>query len=607
MTREPAHAMPLCLSADVSAGTEPREFTLLTVALLAVAVVWSIATTRYRYDVSDMTWQLPIIMHIMNPELFNRDPLITEVAVRYLSLSFYVLAGLAHFASLPAVCAVVFVVARTATIATFYHLAYVCTSNRLTALLATFLLVAVGGYTYLAFTPLLNFYPVPRSIALPFLLMAMASMIRENHLWSAVWICLTLFFHPVTGVNLAGVYFVYNLAAFRQLQWRAFLSACLLIACMIGGFAVYSAHSGATDRFLDSQWRNIIHVYAPGPYGFLFPYTWYQTSFWIPLIEGTAMVAIIRPPSFVFPFFRFLVAGLAAILVHCITVEWLGIVPFVQALPARATMTCIVTAIVAQGVCVGFLWNRGTLLTRGVACLLFFDLFFGLSFPMVSAAIAILVAYLQRQKAVDECRSASTWPGAFLPAFAALAILAIVSGVFGSLRGRLAAIRDGTSAEFQGFDDLADLGRRRYPDALDQVKVQVWIRDHSRIDDMIFPPVGMHSEASVTSFGRVGKWNSGWQKYYESKGWEIFSERACVFHGALHCNVYLSRSFALRCQSFDERLPHGPDVSWSDMIRFARGEGADWIVIDDRDYPRREGDPEPIFSAGAYHVFRAPG
>ena len=142
--------------------------------------------------------------------------------------------------------------------------------------------------------------------------------------------------------------------------------------------------------------------------------------------------------------------------------------------------------IIVQGACVVFLWDRGTLLTRGVACLLFLDLFLGLRFPIAIFAIAILVTYWHRKNQPDKPGPASTWRGAILPAVAAFTLLAIASVLFGSLSERMAAIRNGTSREFQGVQDLANLGMRRGRDGINQIETQRWIREHSRVDDVIF-------------------------------------------------------------------------------------------------------------------------
>jgi hypothetical protein len=360
---------------------------------------------------------------------------------------------------------------------------------------------------------------------------------------------------------------------------------------------------------LSSQWRTIIDVFVPGPYIFIVPYA-LSTPFWTPMIAGTAMLAIIRPASVVSPFCRFLVAGFAGVVVHCITSDWLGIVLLVQSVPARATVTCLVLAIVAEGVGIVFLWDRGTLLTRGVACLLLFDLCFGLRFRNTILAIALLVMYVYRKNGVPEPRQESTWRRAILPPVASFTFLAVISVVFGPLPERLAAIKKGTSAEFRGLQDLAKLGIGRDRDGSNRIEVQRWIREHSRIQDVIFAPVGAKSKNGVALLSG-GASDKGAKRvlcpvdrYAEGMGWQIFSERACTFHGSLRSYAHLSPSFAMRCQSFEDRLPRGPEASWNDMIRFAAGEGADWIVIDERAYPRRKGDPMPVFSAGAYHVVR---
>jgi hypothetical protein len=609
MTGEPSHGGLPWAAADVSGGQQQRQFTLLTVVLLVVAAVWSIAARRYAYDDEDAACQLPMVLNIMNPTLLNRDPLVAEVAVRYQSLSFYVLAAVARFTSLPVVYAACFVIVRLATIFAFYHLAYVCTANRAAALVATFLLACCAP-RYLTMVPLLEPVLKPRGIALPFLLMTMASMVRERHEWSALWLSLTFLIHPVTGVDLTGVYFVYNILAFRHLDWPAFRRACLAIACFIGSFTALTTRFGLPAMSLTPEWRTLIDIFVPGPYVFLFPYA-LSTPFWTPMIAGTIMLVIIRPRPLVSPFWRFLAAGVAGVVVHCVTSDWLGIVLLMQSVPARATVTCLVLAIIAQGVGIVFLWDRGTLLTRSVACLLLLDLCFGLRFRTIMMAVAIAVIYFHRKQQLPAPRPVSAWRNAILPAAASFTLLAVVSVVFGPLPERLAAFRNGTSTEFRGLQDLAKLGMCLDRDGSDRMEVQRWIREHSDIQDLIFPPVGAKSKNGVPLFGGDAPGHGARKilcpvdRYAEGMGWQVFSERACAFHGSLRTYVHMSPSFAMRCRSFEEDLPRGPEASWKDVIQFALERGADWIVIDDRAYPRRKGDPQPVFSAGAYHVVTA--
>jgi hypothetical protein len=151
----------------------------------------------------------------------------------------------------------------------------------------------------------------------------------------------------------------------------------------------------------------------------------------------------------------------------------------------------------------------------------------------------------------------------------------------GDVPGRLASVLlqnpDDARLRFDGLRDVWRLGI----DHNDSVDAQLWIKEHSRVDETIFPPGGT------------------------ARGWQIFSERSYVFTGSLYTYTHLSKDFALRYEGFLKRLPSGENVSWREMVQFGRQEGADWIIVDDRTCRRRQGDPTPQFSAGPYHVFRA--
>ena len=567
---------PLALSQSAAAE---QEFGPWIVVLLVVAAAWSIASTRYEFATGDACRQVPRIMRIMQPDLLSRDILATDFAVRHGSWLFYVIAMLAKWTSLPLVYACLFVVFRMLTLCAYYHLAYVCTSARASAVLATLVLAGIGHQhlaTYLSGVDLLLNILVPRAAALPCALMAIATMIRGRNAVTAAWVCLTFFLHPVSGLNIAGIYVLYSLLTFRELRWRSFLLSMLVIALVIVGYQFWFGGNAPERLFFDPQWRAVMYtdyVFLAGEIK--------SKKFWAVIIIGLVSLAVSRPSPLRLVYPKFAVVAAAGMALHYLTVDVLGIVPMLLACPQRAVLALFVLSTIAPGAMIVSLWKRQTPFAQGVAAFLFLVLLLHLHvvWIAVSLSMAVLLAVFSRKQQVGQ-EEKGVVRTALPVLFAATAVLAMVAiaPFVGRKSDLLGALMSPVKLPCQGLQDLARLGVTRNTDA---VEAQLWIRDHSNLNDLIFPANGT------------------------AQGWELYSERSCILDGALPMYTFVSRDYAMRYADFIARLPTGPNVSWNKMVQFATNEGADWIVIDDRDCRRKEGDPSPAFTAGPYHVFRA--
>lgn len=87
-------------------------------------------------------------------------------------------------------------------------------------------------------------------------------------------------------------------------------------------------------------------------------------------------------------------------------------------------------------------------------------------------------------------------------------------------------------------------------------------------------------------------------------GWQLYSQRACIMRPSFASYTSFSRELALRFDQFMKRFPLNDDMSWVEWVRFAKAEGANLVIVDDREELRRDGDPEPLHSCGHYHILR---
>src|SRR5262249_16751217 len=89
-----------------------------------------------------------------------------------------------------------------------------------------------------------------------------------------------------------------------------------------------------------------------------------------------------------------------------------------------------------------------------------------------------------------------------------------------------------------------------------------------------------------------------------SRGWQINSERACVFNPTLHTYTHFSPKLARRfdeCVGDAHRVVHG---TWEALVAYARQQGASWIITDDEYRQQHSHLPPADFARGPYEVRR---
>jgi hypothetical protein len=544
--------------------------------LLAAAVIWSLATANYRFGQGDDGWQAPMVLHRMNPSLLTKDPLVSEIGRYYQSGLFPLLALASGQVGIARSYAWCFVLNRVLTICAYYYFARACTGRRSTAVLAAWLLTGFGYYgfgTYLSGTPMLEEKLVPRTAALPFALAALAATVCGRPIEAGAWIIAVAFLHPVTGVNTLGIFLVYGLLSKVPLSravshpdggFRRFLAVdCILV--LIGGVFAWTQLRTDAPLWLDNAWRAII-AGPVGPYVFIGQDTaWAPERFPTALVLGAIAILACRDQNLERIAVKFGVAALFACVLHWVAVDRLGFHPLLEASPERATF--IVVAMAGVGLAA---WLRslaiqsaaGTALAYLMAAAIVLRLDYRWLLVIVLAALVLSLP--MRFRAISAIGVAT----------AAICIALLAWRGQGSGEGpayRWPNVTGLTSLKALGItgDDVA------------QWEMEGWIREHSTTDDMLLPP---------------------FSRSILSRGWQINSERACLFNISLHTYTHFSPDLARRyVESVGDaqRLVAG---TWEDLIAYARQRGACWIITDD-DYKREHPDLPPAdFARGPYEV-----
>jgi hypothetical protein len=552
-----------------------KQRRLLPQVVMAVAVVgataWSLLTTQYQFAKGDDGWQAPMVVHLRDPALLNHDPLITEIGARYKSALFYLLAWLAGLLGLEEAYTLVFVLTRFLTLAAYYHVARVTTRSRAVGLVAVLLLTGYGYYsfgTYLGGTPLLEEKLVPRSPALPFAFMALAACIQRRHGSVAGWLTATIAIHPVTGVNVLGLYVVYTVLSVPRVAWRPFMTALGVVGAILGVTALWTGQLGnsSSDLFVDGEWREIVAA-TVGPWVFIQQDTaWALPQFPTALAVGGLSVLVAGGRWLRRVYFRLLTGAVLAGVIHFFGVDRMGLHPLLEACPERATLGVTAFAGIGLAVLIVRTFPRTSEVGRLILSLLFAAIVFradprGTVFLFLASLIVAAPA---------ATRSAVIVGGLTLLGFTAtLGVHPFRAGPFQweSLNG------------LQGFGGLATRGSSD----LDLKEAQLWIREHSDKEDTILPPL------------------------VHARGWQIYSQRSCSFNSSLHTYTHLSRDFAHRYRVLAERLQslrEGQQVDPVALFNYAREIKARWIAVDSRDTPMGSGAPKPAFTSGLYQVYR---
>lgn len=571
-------------------GESEPAFNFAVAVLLVLLTAWSLGTTEYGMCMGDAAGQVPLALHAQNPSLLNHDPIIIHYGAQYKSVVLTSAGVLGRIIPLPVAYCALLVVSRFLLIVAYYHLAFVLTNRRTTALLAVLTLTGFGYYslgTYLGGVPLVEAYFVPRVAALPFALMALRTMVQEKYLRTAVLLGATILGHPPTGLGAVGLYIVYALMNYRPLRRDRFGLSLLIIACpILVGFFWAGQHT-VGQRFIDDEWRRIIDSTC-GPYIFVGQDKGWKRFFLAVLLGGLASLTL-RSPRIRRVYLTLTVGAFLAIVVHYLGVDCLGLHVLMNADPERATFAVVAVSGIVSAALIAHLLIQSSILFRTVGGLLLLGMLCRADCRVIVVLYATaIVAAALAHRSVRQNRWA-------VGALAALGMATVTFFVFFCpVNGRSipSAIRvDGAQALlepavlserskqgcFQGWEDIRQLGLR--PVAL-QIESAHWIRDHSKVDDVICPP--MCSAGS----------------------WQLFSERACCFGPQLKAYTFVSRPCAMETRAFLSRFSWKSDSSWSEIIRFAHDEAAQWVVIDEQVNAKRPSDPEPLFASGPYRVFR---
>jgi hypothetical protein len=562
-----------------------------TAVFLAGAVIWSVATADYRFGQGDDGWQAPMVLHQMNPSLLTKDPLVTEIGRYYQSGLFPLLAMVARHIGLPRSYAFCFVLNRVLTIVAYYYFALACTRRRSTAVLAAWLLTGFGYYgfgTYLSGTPLLEEKVVPRAAALPFALAGLAATVLGRPIEAGIWIIATVVLHPVTGINTLGIFLAYGLLSMvasspaasrlagasplpaginqhRAHYWtRFFAVGCILV--LFGGVFAWTQLRSDAPLWLDNAWRNIITDWV-GKYVFIGQDTAWGTAFFpTALVLGGIAILACRDPDLEKIAVKFGLAALLACVLHWVAVDRLGFHPLLEASPERTTYVIVAMAGVGLAACLRSLATQSGM-GMALACALTAAILLRLDYRwlMVIVLAGLVLSVPVRFRAI---------PGIGVATVAAcLALFA--------WRGQSPA--EGPAYQWPRLTGIATLKALGITgNHVAQWEMEEWIRDHSAVDDVLLPPLK------------------------QSRGWQINSQRACLFNPSLHTYTHFSPDLARRydeCTADAYRLVHG---TWDELADYARKRGVAWIITND-EYRNQHPDMPPAdFSRGPYEVRRMP-
>jgi len=583
------HDGGVALTVRTTVGGRYRSYAGTALVVL-VAAAWSLASNFYRFGVGDDGSQAVLVLHAIDPTLLAHDLIVTEVAPRYKSALFPLLATIARMTSVPFAYAIVFVVIRFALIAAYHRFCLAVTDDRRAAAWATILVTGFGFYGfgfYLGGIPLIEEKLVPRAAALPFALLSLASLLERRMLTATVAAIIAAVLHPVTGLAVLGIGAVNELFEYRGsgerfpiVVWSALVGAVGVLGIASGAFAGLAA-----DGRVDGAWEEVVRA-TIGPFVYARQdMAWTGALFPAALVIGAVALFAAGTPRAYRAVLRFGTAALLGFLVQLIGVDGLGNHALLEANPARASFAIVACVGAALGLLVVQRLASSATADRVAACLLVVCILFRID-VRVTVPIAIACAALPAlRRFVDRFLDTRHSAQAAAAIAAGSLILSLVLArdrldveLGDWLTGRPIGWRAGHSypPSFQGLRDLARLGLGN----VSAIEVQRWIRGHSTLDAAILPPLSTPI------------------------GWQIHSERACVWNSSLGTFTHLSRSFALRYRVALEAVGSLREASWRALIEYGRAAGASFVVADVRVNPPAPDDPLPAFTAGPYAVLR---
>jgi len=532
---------------------------------VGLAAVLSVLRKGYQFDgyYSDDAVQVPLILHRLHPELLANDPLIELIAGRYQSGLFDLVTFLASAVDIQSAYFALFLIARVLACFAVYRLTLTLSGSPLAGVLSAFLL-AGSAISYFGGINFVETILTPRGLALPLAFFGLDAFLRRRVGTMALWLAACLYVHPVSGINVLGAIAFCGVFFPASAPRRPFYAALAALALEILLIAVWTGQLGGDERALrfDDAWVEVIaQTVGPWVYLRLLPSDFLVTSAWIPIF-GAIAVAVAGSREFRISFGTIALASAAALTVHAVCVDVLNLQFLLHASPQRATLALAAFSIAAVGFWIAKSIRHPDPLRRvfGIAFFLASVLLRDVSVAIVFGSLLALAWFLRSARLAPRWRAAIA--GALVCATLAVTWPSIVTSFHlspGQLSGRIARLRQ------LGLDG-------------DWVAVQTHIRLHSRVGDVVMPPMALSPR--------------------------VIAQRPSTLTWKMQSFTHLSRSYAFDYMAWrrDVGLPM-QTASTAEAIAIARRAGASWLVLDERDTPTQPGDPAPDFRAGPYRAF----
>ncbi|MFO0816066.1 MAG: hypothetical protein U0796_22845 [Gemmatales bacterium] len=558
---------------------EPGAKSLLVVCL-GLVLLWHVGSNRYGlgHNGSDDQWQIPMAMHVAEPELLRDDPLITEVNQQYTSLMLNGVGWLARLTGMPAAYAVLYVATRLLLLVAVYHLAKTLTGSPAVGLVTVLLLSGSSlacGSAYFSAIPLIENKLVPRALALPLALLVLRAMIVRSSMGIVGFSVVTVLCHPPTGLCTLLLYTVWTACQRNRrdlLRWA--VNSAIIVA--ISYLALGGTRPPTEGNWLiDGLWRETLSslmahvVYVVRLENLTqFYYVGWPAFFWQLAIIGLCLF-ILRDASLQQTTLRLFLAALAGVFIHAALVDGLGVPFFMHASLHRTNLFLTVLCIVLQAVVVVRGCQEG-----GMPCL-------------VSVVLCGLIAFRTPPwlvlSALGLLALCKRWP-LLLWITSRPALLAIILG-FGVTILVLPGLQHRFSNRFSlpGLRDLAQLGMES---DVDRIAMQLSIRNASQPSDTILA-ITLEGHEGATSY---------------AGGWQIYSQRTVLFNPSLYPYICLSRGFNERYLQVKAEFDACRDTGTS--IRYAEKRRATWLIVDNRLAPEKPEDPPAHFRSGPYRAWQ---
>jgi hypothetical protein len=544
---------------------DPRRSWLTVAAWIALAAMFSVLRKGYQFDgyYSDDAVQAPLILHRIHPELLANDTLIGLIVGRYQSGLFDLVTLLAPVIQIHVVYFALFLIARLLTCIALYRLTVTLTGSALAGILGTFV-VAGAAISYFGGINFVETILTPRGLALPLGVLGLNAFLQRRPRAMGLWLAACLYVHPVSGINFLGAIAFCGVFFPASAPRKAFYAVLAALALEIVLIAIWTGQIGGEFgplRFDDAWAKVIARTVGPWVYLRLLQPDFLVTTVWI-LVFGAIGVAAAGSREFKISFGRIALASAAALALHAVGVDLLNLRFLFFAAPQRATVALAAFSVAAVGLWIAASVRQPDPLRKvlGIAFFLAAVLLADLRVAILFGLLLALAWWLRDVQLAPRMRAS----------IAAALVCGTVAITWPAVEGsfHLSPERLGSR-----IAQLRSLGLDR-----DWVAVQTHIRLHSRVGDLVMPPM--------------------------ARSPRLFAQRPSTLTWKMKSFTHLSRSFAFEYMAWrrDVGIPM-QTAGAAEAIEIARRSGARWLVLDDRDTPVEPGDPTPDFRAGPYRAF----